>query len=76
MAVNEQAIIATQSSDFVIGGKSKFIGGALTNAMSEDNKTVFKQDIDTSNIENCSCYEGNSIQAGISLGSAQRWVKY
>ena len=42
-AVNEQAIIATQTSDLVVGGKGKFIGGALTTATPEDNKTVFKQ---------------------------------
>ena len=68
-SVNEQAIIATQSSDLVVGGKGKFIGGALTTATPEDNKTVFKQGIETQDIINHSRYEGDSIQAGISIGS-------
>ena len=68
-AVGEQAIIATQSSDLVVGGKGEFIGGALTTASPEDNKTVFKQGIETQDIINHSRYEGDSIQAGISIGS-------
>ena len=68
-AVGEQAIIATQTSDLVVGGKGNFIGSALTTATPEDNKTVFKQGIKTQDIINHSRYEGDSIQAGISIGS-------
>ncbi|WP_265088033.1 hypothetical protein [Psychrobacter urativorans] len=68
-AVGEQAIIATQSSDLVVGGKGEFIGGALTTVSPEDNKTVFKQGIETQDIINHSRYEGDSISAGVSIGN-------
>ena len=68
-AVGEQAIIATQTSDLVVGGKGKFIGGALTTATPEDNHTVFKQGIETQDITNHSRYKGDSISAGISIGN-------
>lgn len=67
--MGEQAVIATQSSDLVVGGKGEFIGGALTTATPEDNKTVFKQGIETQDIINHSRYEGDSISAGISIGN-------
>jgi|26BtaG_2_1085354.scaffolds.fasta_scaffold02220_5 filamentous hemagglutinin len=66
--VNEQAIIATQTSDFVVGGKGKFIDGALTTATPEDNHTDFKQRIETQDIINHSRYEGDiSQQASVSV---------
>ncbi len=69
VAVKEQAIIATQSSDLKVGGKGQFTGGALTTATPEDNHTVFKQGIETQDITNHSHYKGDSISAGISIGN-------
>lgn len=67
-AVKEQAGFFSQSSDLIVGGKGKFTGAAFTTATDKDNQTVFKQGIETKDIQNHSRYEGKAIAAGISLG--------
>ena len=74
-AVGEQSGIFTGDGgfDMIVEGKTTLKGGAITitQAALDNglNKYTSKGGIETSDIDNYSRYEGNSIQAGISIGS-------
>ena len=70
-AVTEQTGIYTQQSDLNVGGKGVIKGAAYTTASADDNKTVFTQGIETSDIQNHSNYDAKAIAAGISIGKAK-----
>lgn len=70
-AVNEQAGYFTQFSDLIVEGKGRFDGAGFTTVSAEDNQTVFKQGIETSDIINTTSYEGDAISVGLSLGKTE-----
>lgn len=77
-AVGQQSGIFTGDGgfDLEVGGKTTLIGGAITTtdkALALGlNKYVSKGGITTQDIENTSSYEGDAIQAGVSLGMTDK----
>ena len=67
-AVKEQTGIAMNSSDVVVGKASRFDGAYFTTATPEDNKTVFKEGVTTTDIQNHMNYKGDAINVGLSAG--------
>ncbi len=67
-AVKEQTGIALNSSDVVVGKASRFDGAYFTTATPEANKTVFKEGVTVTNIENHMNYKGDAINVGLSAG--------
>lgn len=67
-AVKEQTGIAMNSSDVVVAKASRFDGAYFTTATPEDNKTVFKEGVTVTNIENHMNYKGDAINVGLSAG--------
>ncbi|TGP42997.1 hypothetical protein EN873_44790 [bacterium M00.F.Ca.ET.230.01.1.1] len=67
-AVKEQTGIAMNSSDVVVSKASRFDGAYFTTATPEDNKTVFKEGVTVTNIENHMNYKGDSINVGLGSG--------
>ncbi|PKZ67780.1 hypothetical protein CYJ96_11935 [Moraxella osloensis] len=67
-AVKEQTGIAMNSSDVVVAKASRFDGAYFTTATPEDNKTVFKEGVTVTNIENHMNYKGDSINVGLGSG--------
>ena len=61
----------TQQLDLSVGGKGRFKEAAFTTASAEDNKSVFAQGIETSDIENHSNYDAKAIATGITIGKAK-----
>ena len=67
-AVKEQTGIAMNSSDVVVGKASRFDGAYFTTATPEDNKTVFKEGVTTTDIQNHMNYKGDAINVGLGAG--------
>ena len=67
-AVKEQTGIAMNSSDVVVGKASRFDGAYFTTATPEDNKTVFKEGVTTTDIQNHMSYKGDAINVGLGAG--------
>ena len=67
-AVKEQTGIAMNSSDVVVAKASRFDGAYFTTATPEDNQTVFKEGVTTTDIQNHMNYEGDAINVGLGAG--------
>lgn len=67
-AVKEQTGIAMNSSDVVVGKASRFDGAYFTTATPEDNQTVFKEGVTTTDIQNHMNYKGDAINVGLGAG--------
>ena len=67
-AVKEQTGIAMNSSDVVVGKASRFDGAYFTTATPEDNKTVFKEGVTTTDMQNHMNYKGDAINVGLGAG--------
>ena len=67
-AVKEQTGIALNSSDVVVGKASRFDGAYFTTATPEANKTVFKEGVTTTDIQNHMNYKGDAINVGLGAG--------
>ena len=67
-AVKEQTGIALNSSDVVVAKASRFDGAYFTTATPEDNKTVFKEGVTTTDIQNHMNYKGDAINVGLGAG--------
>ena len=67
-AVKEQTGIAMNSSDVVVAKASRFDGAYFTTATPEDNKTVFKEGVTTTDIQNHMNYKGDAINVGLGAG--------
>ena len=67
-AVKEQTGIAMNSSDVVVGKASRFDGAYFTTATPEANKTVFKEGVTTTDIQNHMNYKGDAINVGLGAG--------
>jgi filamentous hemagglutinin len=67
-AVKEQTGIAMNSSDVVVAKASRFDGAYFTTATPEDNQTVFKEGVTTTDIQNHMNYKGDAINVGLGAG--------
>lgn len=67
-AVKEQTGIAMNSSDVVVAKASRFDGAYFTTATPEDNQTVFKEGVTTTDIQNHMSYKGDAINVGLGAG--------
>ena len=71
--VNEQSGIFANEADLITQGKGTFTGGVfVTSKEAQDNgnsNIVFKQGVTATDLKNTTSYEGDAIQAGISIGS-------
>ena len=67
-AVKEQTGIAMNSSDVVVAKASRFDGAYFTTATPEDNKTVFKEGVTTTDIQNHMNYKADAINVGLGAG--------
>lgn len=67
-AVKEQTGIAMNSSDVVVAKASRFDGAYFTTATPEANKTVFKEGVTTTDIQNHMNYKGDAINVGLGAG--------
>ena len=67
-AVKEQTGIALNSSDVVVAKASRFDGAYFTTATPEDNKTVFKEGVTTTDMQNHMNYKGDAINVGLGAG--------
>ena len=71
--VNEQSGIFSNEADLVAEGKGTFKGGVfVTSKAAQDNgnsNIVFKQGVTATDLKNITSYDGDAIQAGISIGS-------
>ncbi len=68
--VKEQSGFFMNSTDLQVEGKGTFEGGAFLTNSKDDNQAVFKQGITTTDINNRSRYEGESISGGITVGGS------
>ena len=67
-AVKEQTGIALNSSDVVVAKASRFDGAYFTTATPEDNQTVFKEGVTTTDIQNHMNHKGDAINVGLGEG--------
>ena len=67
-AVKEQTGIQMHSSNVVVGKASRFDGAYFTTATPEDNQTVFKEGVTTTDIQNHMNYKGDAINVGLGAG--------
>jgi hypothetical protein len=71
--VNEQSGIFANEANLITQGKGTFKGGAfVTSKQAQDNgnsNIVFKQGVTSTDLKNTTSYDGDAIQAGISIGS-------
>ena len=67
-AVKEQTGIAMNSSDVVVAKASRFDEAYFTTATPEDNQTVFKEGVTTTDIQNHMNYKGDAINVGLGAG--------
>ncbi len=71
--VGEQSGIFANEADLITQGKGTFKGGVfVTSKAAQDNgnsNIVFKQGVTSTDLKNTTSYEGDAIQAGISIGS-------
>jgi filamentous hemagglutinin len=72
-AVGEQSGIFADQADLITQGKGTFKGGVfVTSKEAQDNgnsNIVFKQGVTATDLKNTTSYDGDAIQAGISIGS-------
>ena len=72
-AVGEQSGIFANQADLITEGKGTFKGGVfVTSKAAQDNgnsNIVFKQGVTATDLKNTTSYDGDAIQAGISIGS-------
>jgi filamentous hemagglutinin len=70
-AVGEQSGIFANEADLITQGKGTFKGGVfVTSKEAQANSNiVFKQGVTATDLKNTTSYDGDAIQAGISIGS-------
>ncbi|MGA4440942.1 hypothetical protein [Psychrobacter pocilloporae] len=71
--IGEQSGIFANEADLVVEGKGTFTGAMFTTSEEAQangkSNIVFKQGVTATNLENTTSYDGDAIQAGISIGS-------